>query len=236
MQYIFECEKRFNLGILVLFSGTPCQVAGLKAFLHKDYENLILVDLICHGVPSPKVWADYIKWQAKRFKSKIKNPNFRDLSYCWGKHYESFYVNGKKKVFDIYTKIFYSHNALRKSCFTCPYANTRKLSDITIGDYWGIENIMPEFKDEYGVSAILINSAKGQSVWQEECCNFDYFESRVEDVTKRNPNLTKPSAKPSKREEFWRDYEKGFSFIANKYGGNNLKYKAKKIIKKLLGR
>lgn len=230
-------KEDLRLGVPVLFSGTPCQVAGLKAFLRKDYDNLLLVDLICHGVPSPKVWADYIKWQLGRNSKKtFERANFRDKSYCWGTHYESFLIGNKKKKFDIYTKIFYSHNAHRKSCYTCPFTNTEKLADITIGDYWGIENVKPEFRDDYGVSAILINSLTGQRIWSEVCEQFDYFECTVENIKTRNPHLSKPVVRPATRAEFWQDYKKGFSFIAQKYGGNNLKEKVKRLIKRILGR
>lgn len=225
------------LGVPVLFSGTPCQVAGLKAFLRKAYDNLLLVDLICHGVPSPKVWSDYIEWQLYRNGSKtIEQVSFRDKSYRWGSHYESFFIENKKKTFDINARLFYSHNAHRNSCYTCPFTNTEKLSDITIGDYWGIENVKPDFRDEYGVSAILVNSSTGQSIWSKVCEQFDYFECKVEDIMARNPQLSKPVAKPATRDEFWQDYEKGFGFIAKKYGGNNLKGKVKRLIKRILGR
>lgn len=229
-------KEDLRLGIPVLFSGTPCQVAGLKAFLRKDYDNLLLVDLICHGVPSPKVWADYIEWQQGRNKKTITGAEFRDRSLTWGKSAEAIYVKGKKKTFDIYGRLFYSRNTHRKSCYTCPFTTTEKISDITIGDYWGIENIKPEFRDAYGVSAVLVNTRAGQRIWDEVSENFDYFECAVENIKARNPQLSTPVAKPATREEFWRDYEKGFSFIAKKYGGNNLKGKVKRLIKRILGK
>lgn len=231
-----QVKEDLLLGVPVLFSGAPCQVAGLKSFLRKDYENLLLVDLICHGVPSPKVWSDYLTWQQERLNRKITNPNFRDKEFGWERSYESFYVHGKKKRFDVYSRIFHSLNAHRKSCYVCPFTNTERVSDITIGDFWGIENTKPEFKDEYGVSAVLVNSAKGQRVWGEVRGNFDYFECKVEDIMARNPHLSKPVDKPATRETFWNDYEKGFSLVAKKYGVNNLKGKLKKVIKRILGR
>jgi len=234
---IFQSVKEdLQLGVLVLFSGTPCQVAGLKSFLRKDYSNLILMDLICHGVPSPKVWADYIEWQQSRFASSITDAKFRDEEYCWGTHYESFLVGNKKKKFDIYAKIFYSHNAHRESCYTCPFANKERLSDITVGDYWGIENVKAGFRDAYGVSAILINSALGLQVWERVKENFDFFECDVKDLLPRNPQLSKPAEKPVTREIFWKDYSRDFEYIVKKYGGYNLKGKIKILIKRILGR
>ena len=203
---------------LVLFSGTPCQVAGLKAFLRREWSNLILVDLICHGVPSPRVWADYVSWQQGRFKNqKITEWKFRDESYSWGTHYETFLIKNKTKKFDYFTRIFYSHNMFRESCYSCPFSNTERLSDITIGDFWGIENVKLDFKDDHGVSAVILNSKTGVSIWEEIKDKFDYFESTLKDLTPRNPNLQRPSSRPVTREKFWEDYDKGFNYIVKKY-------------------
>lgn len=234
---IFQSVKQdVQSGVPVLFSGTPCQVAGLKAYLRKDYENLLLVDLICHGVPSPKVWADYIEWQQKRKKKLITQAEFRDRSLPWGTHYESFFVNTKKKRYSIFAKIFYSHNILRKSCYNCPFTNTERLSDITIGDYWGIETVKKEFRDDYGVSAVMLNSETGKRIWQEVNEQVEYFQCKIEDLMFRNPQLYKSATRPVSREIFWQDYNKGFAFIAKKYGDNNLKGKLKRLIKRILGR
>ena len=231
-----QVKEDLKTGLLVLFSGTPCQVAGLKSFLRKDYENLILIDLICHGVPSPMVWADYIQWQQKRINRPITQAEFRDRALPWGKSAEAVYIKGKKKRFDIYARLFYSRNTHRKSCYNCSFANTETVSDITIGEYWGIENVKPEFKDEYGVSAILINSETGKRVWDNVREEFECFECNIQDVVACNPNLVKTREQPTTRAEFWQDYEKGFAFIAKKYGGNNFKGKVKRLIKRILGR
>lgn len=219
----------------VLFSGTPCQVVGLKAFLKKDYKNLFSVDLICHGVPSPKVWRDYVEWQRNRFKRKqVYSFNFRDNQRGWGPHFESFLTDNTKKRYAIYTKIFYSHNAMRKSCYVCPFTNVQRVSDFTIGDFWGIENVKPEFKDVYGVSVILVNTEKAKQEWNKVKGEFDLFLSKVEDVLPRNPCLQKPFDMPSTREIFWRDYEKGFGFVAKRYGEWNMKGKMKTVVKRIL--
>ena len=234
---IFQSVKQdVQSGTPVLFSGTPCQVAGLKAYLRKDYENLLLVDLICHGVPSPKVWADYIEWQQKRKKKLITQAEFRDRSLPWGKSAEALWFDKKKKKFDIYAKIFYSRNAQRKSCYECLFANTERLSDITIGDFWGIENIKSEFRDDYGVSAVILNSETGKRIWKEVNEQVEYFQCKIEDLMFRNPQLYQSATRPVSMEIFWQDYNKGFAFIAKKYGDNNLKGKLKRLIKRILGR
>lgn len=226
-----------DLNKRVLFSGTPCQVAGLKAFLKKDYENLLTVDLICHGVPSPKVWRDYVQWQRKRFKRKqIRAFNFRDKSRGWGPHFESFFVNNTKKSYCIYTQIFYGHKSMRKSCYVCPFTSKYRVADFTIGDFWGIERINPNFKDQYGVSVILVNTEKAESKWHDLAVEFDAFTARFEDVLERNPCLSKPFKKPEEREKFWLDYDKGFSLLAKKHGGWTFKGKLKTIVKRMLKR
>lgn len=234
---IFQSVKQdVQSGVPVLFSGTPCQVAGLKAYLRKDYENLLLVDLICHGVPSPKVWADYIEWQQKRKKKLITKAEFRDRSLPWGKSAEALWFGPEKKKYYIYAKIFYSRNAHRKSCYNCPFTNTERLSDITIGDYWGIETVKKEFRDDYGVSAVMLNSETGKRIWKEVNEQVEYFQCKIEDLMFRNPQLYKSATRPVSREIFWQNYKKGFAFIAKKYGDNNLKGKLKRLIKRILGR
>lgn len=218
----------------VLFSGTPCQVAGLRSFLRKDYENLLLVDLICHGVASPKLLTDYKKWQSKRLKGAVKRVEFRDRALPWGKSAEAVYVNGEKKNFDVLARIYASANAYRDSCYVCPFASDKKISDITIGDFWGIEDVKADFKDDYGVSAVLVNSKKGKRAWENLSENVESFPCALQEVLRRNPNLHKPSARPKTCCTFWQDYEKGFSYITKKYGGNNFKTKLKKIIKRFL--
>lgn len=229
-------KEDLKCGKKVLFSGTPCQIAGLKNYLNKQYDNLILVDLICHGVPTPKLVKDYINWQEKRLKTSIDKIQFRDTELSWGQNSESLYFKGKKKTFGIYSKLFLSNNALRESCYTCKFASTKKLSDITIGDFWGIEAVNKNFKDKKGVSSVIINSTCGEKLWQEVSESLEIFSCEVGDITKSNKNLVRPTLKPKSRTEFWEDYQKGFGFIAKKYGGNNIKGKSKRIIKKFLGK
>ena len=154
----------------------------------------------------------------------------------WGKSAEALWFGKEKKKFDIYAKIFYSRNAQRKSCYSCSFTNTERLSDITIGDYWRIENVKKEFRDNYGASAVMLNSETGKRIWQEVNEQFEFFQCRVDDILQGNPQLYRPATRPDTREIFWQDYKKGFSFIAKKYGDNNLKGKVKRLIKRILGR
>ena len=137
----------------VLFSGTSCQVAGLKKYLGKKYSNLICVDIVCHGVPSAKVWNEYLNWQAQKIKSNIVSVDFRNKKdFGWHDHVETIrFENNRVVNRKVFTNLFYGHNILRPSCYECPYKSVMHPGDITIADYWGIEKAASEFDDNKGV-------------------------------------------------------------------------------------
>lgn len=163
-----QVKEDLKQGNTVLFSGTPCQTAGLNSYIGKKLrENLVLVDIVCHGVPSPYIWRDYLAYVENKYKSKVVKVDFRDKSRIgWSGHIESFvFDNGNKIESKIYTDLFYQHIMLRPSCGYCHYTNFNRPSDFTIADYWGWERINPNFnKDDKGVSLVLINTRKGVSV------------------------------------------------------------------------
>lgn len=141
---------------IVLFSGTPCQIAGLYAYINAKKVNsdkLYTCDLVCHGVPSPKVWHDYVEFVQSKYNEEIQSASFRDKSFGWDSHCESFIlVSGKKIVSRDYTDLFYEHIMLRPSCHECHFANVNRIADLTLADFWGIEKNKPEFDDNKGVS------------------------------------------------------------------------------------
>ena len=199
-------KKDLIAGVNVLFSGTSCQVDGLKKFLGKDYDNLICIDIVCHGVPSPMVWEEYLKWQEKRKKSKVKTVDFQNKKdYGWCEHVETlFFENGKKKDSKVFTHLFYRHNIIRPSCFECPYKSIMHPGDITIADYWGIEKAAPEFNDNRGVSLVLVNNEFGQKIFGSVKDMVKYKKTRIEDSMQ--PPLKAPFEKPNEREQFWSDF------------------------------
>lgn len=157
-----EAEKFLRNGRKVLFSGAPCQIAGLKKYLGKDYENLVTVEVICHGVPSPAVWRKYIE---ENFPG-AQEVSFRDKECGWkqfhfevngGEHSECFAENE-------YMRLFLDNVILRPSCHSCKFKSGGSGSDITLGDFWGIENVLPDFDDDKGCSVVLVNSEKGEKV------------------------------------------------------------------------
>lgn len=163
--------KRFlNEGRKVLFSGTPCQVAGLHKFLRKPYDNLLSVDLICHGVPSPKVWRVYLEEVVKQGQS-ISCVEFRNKEKGWKKFSFFLRYNGVGKTVSMlspftenhYMKAFLSDIILRPSCYECKARGCSSQSDITIADFWGIETLLPEMDDDKGTSLVLVNTNAGKN-------------------------------------------------------------------------
>lgn len=225
----------------VLFTGTPCQNAGLKSFLSDvNTENLFLCDIVCHGTPSPLMWREHITQLECKENSKIVRYHCRSKVKGWHGHNEMvIYEKGKKDYKSILSQkhkvLFYSHNILRPSCHYCRYTNLNRPSDLTIADFWGIEKVMPDFDDNKGVSMVLINSPKGQMLFDNIKGDLICRESNVEDCLQ--PQLQYP-AKPSvNREQFWSDYHsQGYDYIVKKYAGNNFKSRGKSIIKRTLDR
>lgn len=167
-----EIKELLTSNRTVLFCGTPCQVEGLLSYLKKPYKNLYTLDLICHGVPSPKAWQEYIKHQEREFSSKVYSASFRDKSNGWVSYsYRIKFLNNneylKVNFKDIYSKAFIQNISLRKSCYDCNFKTVNRNSDITIGDLWGIKNILPYISDDKGVSVAFVQSEKGKYLLEE---------------------------------------------------------------------
>ena len=222
-----------DMGRKLLFSGTSCQVAGLRKYLGKEYDNLFCVDIVCHGVPSKKVWNAYLLWQEKKQKSKVINVDFRNKKeFGWRDHVETFcFKSGKSSNSQIFKNLFYGHTVLRPSCYECPYKSVIHPGDITIADYWGIENAAPEFDDDKGVSLVLVNNEVGENVLEHVEEKLIWKQTKLEDSLQ--PPLKAPFPKPDNREQFWNDFSnKPFEYIAKKYGGMGIKKDIKTYLKK----
>jgi len=230
-----EVKKDLLKGKKVLFSGTSCQIDGLRKYLGDEFDNLFCIDIVCHGVPSPKVWNEYLKWQEKKRKTKIITVDYRNKrEFGWRAHIETLFLeNGYQINSQIFTKLFYGHCILRPSCYYCPYKSVIHPGDITIADYWGIEKAAPEFDDNKGVSLVLINNEKGESVFEKVKCELRWKETKLEDSMQRP--LYEAFPEPNIRTQFWNDFrEKNFEYIAKKYGGRGSLNKIKRIIKRVL--
>lgn len=227
-------EKR-----MVLFSGTACQVDSLHSYLKykkSDVSKLYTIDLICHGVPSPKMYEDYFKWSEKKHNGKITDFSFRDKeARGWNSHFESFVINNKKYVKGIYRELFYTNCPLRPSCYNCKYVSVNRYSEITIGDAWGIKKNLPHLYDDTGVSTVIINNDKGKELFEKIKSCFEYENVSLELLLQ--PNLQHASQPKKDREQFWKTYEQGgIDLLIKKYAPysivNRLFRKIKFIIKK----
>lgn len=217
-----QVKQDLRDGKIVLFSGTPCQTAGLNSYIGKKYrENLYLVDIVCHGVPSPYIWRDYLSYIEKKYKKKVSVVNFRDKGeYGWAAHKETFIFEDGEKITpeqSPYTDLFYKHIMLRQSCGSCHYCNTVRPSDITIADFWGVEKTNTEInKDNKGVSLLLVNTDKGHRVLEEIKNKMCLISAKLDNCLQAN--LMHPSILNAKSKEFESLYVKcGFIYVLKKY-------------------
>lgn len=207
LQGIFtDVKAKLDAGQQVLFSGTPCQVAGLKAFLRKDYPNLLTVDFVCHGIPSPMVWAEYVKSKKTIKNSKPVRINQRSKDTGWSRYSYSCLIEyddgtrySEQNYDDLYIKLFCNDYISRESCGTCNFKGYDRKSDITIGDFWGIWDIDPQMDDNKGTSVVLIQSEKGKSLWNEIGDRITFKEVSLEQASQQNLSMLNASkAKPNR--------------------------------------
>ena len=202
-----QVKQDLKAGKTVLFSGTPCQTAGLKSFVGKRMrENLVLVDLVCHGVGAPNLWRDYLDLLERRQKDKLCAVTFRDKKYGWQSHVETLhFTHGKTMGKRIFATLYAWRFALRKSCGICPYCNTRRPSDLTIADFWGKDNAATKFcQDNKGCSMVFVNTEKGRTIWDTIRKEHPFKLIPAENCIQ--PNLLQPTVLPSQSEQFEKDY------------------------------
>lgn len=220
-----DAERFLKAGRKVMFTGTPCQLAGLRRFLRKDYGSLLLsVDVACHGVPSPAVWHAYLEsLLAARHIKTVSGIEFRNMRHGWYDY--GFSISGRNNQTQPHRELFYErrvHNLfmrgfladlyLRPSCHACPAKCGKSESDITLADYWSIDKLHPAFYDELGVSLVLANSEKGLETLNR--CNLLTEESRYDNAIKANPALVRSAHIPAQAEIFWRSFhEKGIKCL-----------------------
>ena len=221
-------KEQLKSGKILLFSGTPCQVAGIKKFTGNP-ENLITIDIICHGVPSRKLYNSYLEWFGEVKGGKVKEYSFRSKDkHDWSLTFRAVVEKGSsKKVYEAIGSLDpYYHHFLRgynyrESCYVCKYAKPERCGDITLGDFWGVENIAPDFYNSNGVSAVLVNSLKGEMLWNKTEKMITSKQVDVADIVKHNGQLNRPSQRNSIRDTIYEEFSKnGFDFIAKKYKDN----------------
>lgn len=242
-----DVKNDLQNGKFVLFSGTPCQVGGLKKYLETQkvsMDKLLTVDIICHGAPNPVILDDFKSWIERKYKQHISSITFRDKSVGWKRYPTSIHFeNGKilRWSYDaqLYIRIYFSLLILETKCYSCEYSNRERVSDITIGDFWGIETVMPEISPNKGVSLVIVNSIKGENILKHIQKNISKREVLKECYTEAyldyQHNLNKPTEMPYKYRQFWDDYKKyGFDHVIREYGFYTRKGKLKFFIKSVL--
>ena len=236
-----QAENFLREGRLVLFSGTPCQIEGLLAYLKKPYENLITQDLICHGVPSPMVWQKYIEY--RRFKAnqvKPKKISFRNKKDGWRRYSVSFLFENDAEyqttaAQDPMMQIFLKNLCLRPSCYDCHFKTQVRRSDITLADFWGIERISPQMDDDKGTSLVVLQSKKGEELFKKIAHLLVLTETDVNVALSYNSAMIKSASIPSNRKVFFADIlEKSFSSCHKKYCKKTLRARIKSLASKCI--
>ena len=209
-------KELLRKGETVLFTGCPCQVAGLSSFLGKKYDNLILVDIICHGIPGSTMLRFYLDYQEKKHRSKIDTICFRDKKQGW--HNSSVrirFANGAEYrspiTVDAYMKGYFGATVLKESCYDCKFKLFRSGSDLTMGDFWGAEIVRTDLDDNVGLSAVIAHTAKADALLQQ--CGLDLWEENLDTIIKYNPNLIRPTRRNPNREVFY-DYAQANGYVA----------------------
>jgi coenzyme F420-reducing hydrogenase beta subunit len=239
MQSVYsEIKKLLRANVQVLFVGTPCQVGGLKGFLGRNDKNkyLITCDIICHGVVSPAIWNQYAKNLCKKHNGNISRIAFREKRENEKRTRSVIYIDNKSVSIRPYGRLFNTDLFVRKSCYKCPYADINRASDITIGDYWGLEKVRPDFySDIWGNSLILVNSIKGEELLSNSKYTLDLIETPIKFCLQRN--LKEPTKCPEDRDKAWKVYfDKGLDGILEKYAGQGLTGVIRLCFKRLLRR
>lgn len=234
-----QVKHDLDTGKEVLFAGTPCQVAGLKSYLSKEYNNLTTVDFICHGVPSPSVWQSYIKEKAVNLNSKIIDISFRNKKDGWKNFGFMFKTRDGKEIYErandnIYMQGFLKNLYLRPSCYNCKFKTLSRASDITLADFWGVEKVLPEMETAKGVSLCWASSENGKNILSKILRQTVWRQVELKKAIKRNLSAVKSAGMHKNRDKFFKAFEEEnnniISLIENFYNKDKLR---KKIIKRI---
>ena len=221
---VYKQVKKALAVTFVLFSGTPCQCAGLKRFLGKDYDNLLTVEIICHGMPSPALWESYI--DRLGYAHEIKQVDFQSKRYGWEQRMDINFADQEHRssliADNLYGRLFQRNFSLRPSCHDCKFKFPNGQADLTMGDAWGIQDYGPEMYDWRGVSLIFVHTQKAANVLEQ--VNLKLQEVKFSDAVKRNPMFITSAIADSRRETFFAELaeSKDWYAVMQKYYGRRL--------------
>lgn len=197
---------------IVLFSGTPCQIAGLKSFLGKTYEKLYTIEIVCHGVPSQEMFSAYRAWLGQKLGSEINHWYFRNKEKDGWAQIDKLVLKDhsvyRRENLDPYTYSYLKSYNLRESCYECQFCSPERCADITVGDYWGLKNYHPEFYSELGVCLLLVNTEQGRDLLEKIKTSIVLLPSDYEYMKKHNSGLVSKPQRPVQREKFYEDFKR----------------------------
>lgn len=228
-----QAEDLLKQGRRVLFTGTPCQISGLKSYLGREYDNLMCQDIICHGVPSPMVWQKYVAFREKKAAATVNAASFRSKINGWKDFSLSMiHENGVEYSDtinrDMYLVAFNKNLYLRPSCYSCVFKTEQREADITLADFWGIQNVVPEMDDDKGTSLLIIHSEKGHRVFDEIKDKVISLQVEIKDAAKYNPAMMKSMAVHPYRKDFFAALNSSeFDTLINKYCKDKLSERIK---------
>jgi coenzyme F420-reducing hydrogenase beta subunit len=234
-----QAKQLLKSGKKVLFTGTPCQIAGLKSYLGKEHERLICVDVICYGVPSPEVWKKYVDYRQEKARSTAQRILFRRKDDGWKRFSVSFLFENNIEYRetldkDLYMRAFLKNVCLRPSCYACQFKTIHRQSDITLADFWGIQNMLPDMDDDKGTSLIFVNSKAGQAMIEQIADKMQFKEVDINEAIKYNPAAIKSVASNPNRGKFFKElYKLTFEELVKKYCTDKLSVRIKRRVKSL---
>jgi len=205
MEEVFaKVDGLLRKGKWVLFCGTPCQAHGLKSFIGREEPKLVIVDLVCYGVPSPGIWRDYVRYLERKRGGRVTDFSFRDKRKRDNGHTCAYVAGGREYTGslyrDLYCRMYFANHSLRPSCYRCRYATADRDSDITIGDFWGIEKIKPEMDDGMGISLAILHTEKARRLWTQVQEAFVWFSCGKDEIIQ--PRLVRATARAKGRDVF----------------------------------
>ena len=230
-------ETSLIQGKKVLFTGTPCQIGGLKAYLAKDHDNLYCIDIICHGVPSPKVFENYIAYREKKAGASTQQISFRGKKKGWRQYSVSFHFDNGTEYRqtldkDLYMRAFLSNVCLRPSCNACRFKTLHRESDITLADFWGIQNVFPDMDDNKGTSLIFVNSIKGQRIFEQISKSVKCKEVDINQAVGYNTAAIASAEQNPKRQDFFLKLNKiPFDRLVAKYCSDSIFFRIRRKIR-----
>ena len=235
-----KAKEALDMGRTVLYTGTPCQIGGLYAFLKHDYDHLYTQDIICHGVPSPMLWDEYVKYRENKAAAKLRRTFFRHKKYGWKRFSVQFEFTNCTEYLqiiynDLYMRSFLRNMCLRNSCYHCAFKTKDRQSDITLADFWGIENVCPSMDDDKGTSLVIVNSDKGKKLFGSIAANITCCAVDFDEAIKYNTAMVCSASRPPQRDEYMQKVAAGnFEKATKRYCSDSLKVTVKKKIYRLV--